>query len=459
MAKQLQPARKSYFFGKGYRDLWNTIKAAFQSNFQSAREIREKWWDGESKFMMLITFSACACIYIFGTAFTLAVSLIHVLVLGLFFVGVYIGFSVVWLVDRIYIEIKHISTSCPNDACQEHFKLPTYVCECGRHHTNLTPGSYGILHRTCLCGRKLPTTFFNGRENISAICPHCGTVLKGSLNRQISIPIIGTKATGKTCYVNMAVALMKDQIAPERGWTFEFYDESDSMNFERAFYRLGSGEIPEGTADHQATAYKFLLSSPDWKIPKQVYIYDVAGEIFNNTFEVGSQRAYAFSNGFLILIDPFSMAEFAAEFEEEETAAAGAITNDLNDMLDVLLVNLETMYNLKSKDMMKTGLAIVINKTDMVGLEDLIGESAVQKFQEEHPEYTNRMQIYNILGEAFLQQYGAGNFLRTVKSKFDNIQFFTCSVLGHEPDGTMFEPTRVEEPIMWLLNMEDSDIK
>ena len=252
---------------------------------------------------------------------------------------------------------------------------------------------------------------------------------------------------------------MKDQIAPERGWGFEFYNESDSVNYERAFSRLGSGETPEGTSDHQATAYKFLLSSADWKIPKQVYIYDVAGEIFNDAFEVGSQRAYGYSNGFLILIDPFSLAEFAAEFDETELDAACSIQNDLNDMLDVLLVNLEKMYSLKSKDMLKTSVAVVINKVDVAGLEERIGEIGVQQYMEQHPECKDRMQATNILCEQFLNQYGAGNFIRTAKAKFNSIQFFTCSVLGHEPDGSMFEPLRVEEPIMWLLHNEDSSIQ
>ena len=33
-----QPAKMSYFFGKGYRDLWNTIKEASLSNIGSATD-------------------------------------------------------------------------------------------------------------------------------------------------------------------------------------------------------------------------------------------------------------------------------------------------------------------------------------------------------------------------------------------------------------------------------------
>lgn len=458
MAKASQPAYQSYFFGKGYRDLWNTIKTAFACNMASAGE----FWDNHSESSgvgSMIAIACCVTLYVFGTLWTLVLSLLHAIILGVFFLLVYLGFAVVKLVDTIFILIKHISSACPNPECQEHFRLPAYACECGRIHSDLTPGKFGILKRKCLCGRKLPTTFFNGRENIPAVCPHCNTPLKGSMIRQLSIPVIGTKSSGKTCYVNMAVTLFKDQIAPERGWSFEFYDENDAQLYERAFYRLGSGEAPEATSDHQLTAYKFLLSSPKWSVPKQVFIYDVAGEIFSNSFEVSSQRAYGYSNGFLILIDPFSLPEFAANQPRDEVDSARAVSADLNDMLDVLLVNLARMFNLREKEMLKTSVAVVINKVDMVGLNELIGDSAVDAHLAAHPELKTREAARNAVCEAFLINHGAANFVRTLKAKVNSLQYFTCSVLGHEPDGTMFEPMGAEDPILWLLQKSDSAFK
>lgn len=38
MAASLQPAKKSYFFDKGYRDLGNTIRDAWRSNGHSMEE-------------------------------------------------------------------------------------------------------------------------------------------------------------------------------------------------------------------------------------------------------------------------------------------------------------------------------------------------------------------------------------------------------------------------------------
>ena len=41
MATTPQPAKKSYFFGKGYVDLGNTIKGAWQRNFDSIKKYKD----------------------------------------------------------------------------------------------------------------------------------------------------------------------------------------------------------------------------------------------------------------------------------------------------------------------------------------------------------------------------------------------------------------------------------
>ena len=48
MAAVLQPAKKSYFFGKGYRDVGNTIKGAWRRNFVSLRKFKNNITDRKS---------------------------------------------------------------------------------------------------------------------------------------------------------------------------------------------------------------------------------------------------------------------------------------------------------------------------------------------------------------------------------------------------------------------------
>ena len=224
-----EPAKVSYFFDKGYRDLKNTIVDAWVRNIESAKEFFSEVPYAESKSGKAIKIVAALSIFVFGSILCVITSLLHILVLGVVFLAIYIGFSVVWLVDRLYIMKNKIRSACPNSDCQEDFLIPTYICECGAEHRKLVPSKYGILQRTCNCGRKLPTTFLNGREQLYSVCPVCGTEITKSKARQIAIPVIGGPSVGKTCFVNMAVNEMSTSIAQDAGWSFEFASEIDEQ--------------------------------------------------------------------------------------------------------------------------------------------------------------------------------------------------------------------------------------
>ena len=155
--------------------------------------------------------------FVFGSLITAFTTFAHIAVLFAFFAFIYMGFGLLWLIDRIYIMINKIKNACPNPDCQASFLIPTYECPgCGEKHTNLVPSKYGILKRTCLCGTKLPTTFLNGRGQLKAYCPECDTALSGdTASRQYAFPVIGGPSVGKTCFINMAIDQMMSDVAPE----------------------------------------------------------------------------------------------------------------------------------------------------------------------------------------------------------------------------------------------------
>lgn len=126
MAKP-QPAKVSYFFGKGYTDLWNTIKESWSRNIHSAGDqfslACEKGCFTMGGGMNLI---AAISIFTFGSAITAFTTFAHIAVLFAFFAFIYIGFGLLWLIDRIYIMINKIKNACPNPDCQAPF-LWSYV--------------------------------------------------------------------------------------------------------------------------------------------------------------------------------------------------------------------------------------------------------------------------------------------------------------------------------------------
>lgn len=167
---------------------------------------------------------AMVAVIIFGSAITAVITIINIVVLLFFMAIVYLGFTVIWLVDRLYLTRKKIFTACHE--CKEKSLIPTYICpKCGAKHTNLTPGVYGILKRTCNCGEKLPTAFFNGRKNLEAECPNCGHKLTDRESRPICIPIVGGRSVGKTAFITAFSKEFIESIAPSKGFDIEFYND------------------------------------------------------------------------------------------------------------------------------------------------------------------------------------------------------------------------------------------
>ena len=174
-----QPAEKSYVFDQGYKDVGHTFAVTWGRTFQPVANELGRLGDMLSDgnfFGVVIAFLADIIVFGAITLFNIALnSVISLVLIAAFLVAapvVYLSFVLVWFADFLYRTIKRISSRCPN--CQNKFDLPVYECACSRKHTRLVPSSYGIFRRKCLCGRKIPTTFFNGRHKLKATCPICG---------------------------------------------------------------------------------------------------------------------------------------------------------------------------------------------------------------------------------------------------------------------------------------------
>ena len=459
-----QPARKSYFFGKGYVDLWNTIKESWARNIMSAKEqmanAREK---GFMTFGGGINLVAAISIFTYGSLISAVTTVIHVSVLVLFFAFIYVCFALLWLIDRIYILVNKIKNACPHPECQASFLIPVYECpDCGVKHDALVPSQYGIFKRTCLCGAKLPTTFLNGRGKLKAYCPTCDNALSGdTASRQYAFPVIGGPSVGKTCYINMTIDQMMNDVAPSRNWDLNFITESDKRDHELAMNSLNQGVRLMKTELSALTAYQMMLTLPNEKVGRRIYIYDIAGEMFSSSSDFQSNQAYSYANGFVFIIDPLTLSQFAMEVEDKiDPNAYGVSTKDFDDILNIMLINLEKMFGLKDKDTLKRNLAIVINKADIPTLEERIGESAVNQYLSAHSDTCEAFaDARDAVCRDFLVNYGAGNFVRTAEAKFKKVRYFTCSALGHNQDGQPYKGKNVVDPMMWLLQQSDSSIK
>ena len=302
----------------------------------------------------------------------------------------------------------------------------------------------------------------NGRGKLKGYCPECGIALSGdTASRQYAFPVIGGPSVGKTCYINMALDQMINDVAPARGWEMSFISDTDEKDHALAMKSLSQGIRLMKTELNALSAYQVMLTLPNEKIGRRIYVYDISGEMFSSSSDVQSNLAYSYADGFIFIIDPLTLNQFAMEVEDKlDLNAYGASSKDFEDILNIMLINLEKMFGLKDKDTLKRSLAVVINKSDIPTLEERVGETAAQRYLAEHPDTCKSyMDARDTVCRSFLDEYGAGNFVRTAEVKFKNVRYFACSALGHNHEGQPYEGKNVVEPLLWLLSQADSKIK
>ncbi|MBO5110820.1 MAG: hypothetical protein J6D21_08915 [Clostridia bacterium] len=475
-----QPAKTNYFFKGGYVELWNTITETFENLGYDISEAWDVLADGwvlfwESFFSAVGSIFSLEfewddirdsikgiCIFSFGlgklifilivtTSLSVLLSLMHAVILLTVMAIAYTIFMLLWLSDTIYCLIKHISSNCPN--CQDHFSIPVYICpECGVEHTRLRPSKYGIWKRTCECGHKLPTTFFNGREKLEAHCPNCGMNIKdGGKHVDICIPVVGGASSGKTCLIHQSIAAIGIE-AENRNLAYE-YSPNGLDDYEDNMNSLNNGYLPEKTNDMRLKYYQFYLSPKSSKVKNLISLCDVGGEVYSDSTSLGEQIGYKYANAFLMVVDPLSVMAYREEVEKQGVSpvAYGCSSDSIDSIVSMLISTLENMFCINSKDMLKTDVAVVFSKGDIPGLSDKIGDAAVDRYMQENAGVT-RLDAQNAVCESFLMEYEEVNFLNSLKSKFKSIQFFSSSSLGHNADGTPFESQGVVEPLFWLLS-------
>lgn len=102
----------------------------------------------------------------------------------------------------------------------------------------------------------------------------------------------------------------------------------------------------------------------------------------------------------------------------------------------------------------------VFTPSEQESLEEKIGETAAQQYLAENAKTCKSyMDARDAVCRNFLEEYGAGNFVRTAEAKFKTVRYFTCSALGHNHEGQPYEGKNVVDPVMWLLQQADSSIK
>lgn len=469
MANQPQPAKKSYFFGKGYRDLGNTIKGAWSRNADSIKKYVSRLRSLGNLglplklFLGFINILAILAVIVFGSVMTAGISLINILVLLVFMTVVYLGFTVIWIADRLYLLRKRIFTACHE--CKEKSLIPTYLCpDCGAKHTNLTPGVYGIIYRTCNCGHKLPTVFFKNRKSLEAECTKCGKPLSDKESRPICIPIVGGRSVGKTAFITAFSHDFIESVVPSKGFTYIEYSPEKGNIYDEILrdYSAGSTRMTNRPSDiniASAVSFSFFVRHPKLSPDRLVHVYDIAGEVFTDHAEHEIQKQYEYCHGIVVIIDPFAIPAVRAKYEDllESEDIAGIGKADIGYVIDSFLNKLRQVTGLSETKMSRVPLAVVISKIDSACLDQDIGRRAVNKKMASDPQkFNNFYDTQDYLCREFLKEHDMEDFLANITMKFKTNRFFACSAIGHTRDKGAYKPEGVLPPMEWLFRNADS---
>lgn len=474
--KNVQPAKINYFFEAAYKNLVAIYTECFCRLKEAAIESRNEFvrdWNASSQMKDRI-FSVCnvlgrsvalAVMYTFGSAlFSLMFVLQGLVLLPISFV-IFTTYMCLRAYDRLHLVFKRIFVACPK--CKEKSRMPVYICKCGKEHTKLYPGRYGVFKRTCQCGNKLPTMNVNGRGLLKAKCPHCSHPIKGKEAVPICIPVIGSRSSGKTSYISAVMNDFVNRMSPITDKKIVSYDDENerTINDLLRYHDQGIRQqqtmvyAASGEGEGKRIAINFFLQDNRSMQDKLLYIYDIAGESFQDTNTLLTQKQYSYCHGFVLIIDPLTIMSVKEKYKDaqniksiEETSG----TVDINDTVDAFLLNMKRVANLSANETSKVPCAIVINKIDEFDLEQQLGQPAVDAYMKNpNNKLTDKTDIIDYLVREFFTKNRLTNFMSQIETTFKNCKCFTCSCQGHVEDGTSFEAIRVFEPMQWILSHND----
>lgn len=430
--------KRNYFFGPGYHQIGITVKDAFINQASYIKKITKWWKDFRlghewilNIWVTIFYVAACICMYVFGTIWTVLFSTLLFVVIFIGMCGFYLFFSALWLTDRITLMLRSIQSRCPN--CKRISIVPVFCCpDCGAQHKNLTPGPYGVFYQTCVCGRELPTTVFNKRSELDAMCPYCPTSLAASDAKQFGIQLVGGVSTGKTTFLASYWHAYIEQLQNDKSLEFTCFPQEAFDNLEY-WYQRG---ISEATNETNATMYS-ILHKRNGSSPVQMTIYDVAGESFTNLSSDIQQQQFKYCEGIIIVVDPTASAE----------TNIGTISAFVNEF--------KQLRGIRSSHLSQIPVAVVISKADLFKRE--IGVTKIkslynQALQTSPSANIELRDVRNNTCKDFLCMHGFDNIVNMVDSEFERTQYFPISAIGHEPeDSVPYEPWGVIDPVLWIM--------
>jgi GTPase SAR1 family protein len=467
-----EPAFKQYFFHKAWLDYKEVARQSWDADCKDSKRVMEFCAGCFQKGKAVLTWpvgGVCFIAWLSGAAVACAICLIFALAQAMILaLCASVMTLLAWLlrlVEYARMAWNHISMRCPHSECYRRITIPMYKCpKCGAEHRRLIPGSYGLFERRCQCKTTyLRTMFLLGLNQLPNYCPHCQQPLHEQIGvvRNLHIPIVGGASAGKTSF--LMANLNELYLRKKKGEIgLDFPSKQDEVLFERCRDDFAEGS-PVGKTQNLSPAAFQVNVRDSASNAGLLYVYDAAGELYQEMDTLRRHDYYSYTDGILLLLDPFSLPRVKADFESELSASANAVRPSDEEPLAVyarMIASLRQHTGMKNGST-KTPLAIVVTKADAFKLdreihatlpEAVAPASGLKAMREALSPKTGSRESAKV--RQWLIEHGAGNLVRVIEQDFQEIRYFYCSALGRLPDSSSapFTPKKALEPLVWLMD-------
>lgn len=297
------------------------------------------------------------------------------------------------------------------------------------------------------------------------VCPSCHSRLPQLFTATggHSMALIGTKASGKSHFVTVALHELEHRVGPRLNGSLMFLDEYTRKrvkdDLEPRLYKDGTvldatQSAAANRADMPMAAQLAIGMGKDLRYSNLVF-FDTAGEDLESLSVMERQARYVTqADGLLLLIDPLQIPSVRDRLDGE--VELPEILGDPHTMLTRLAALYREAHALPADRPIDLPLALTVSKLDAVRA--LLPETHPVLLANRHDGAFDRRDIANVsdtMRAEVVAWLGEG-FDRFVMQNFTTVAYLGTSALGENPrDGRLAHgvaPHRVEDPILWMLD-------
>ena len=290
----------------------------------------------------------------------------------------------------------------------------------------------------------------------SGISPLCG-VTRDATPAWLQRPDIAHSGrrrrprSAESVFMFASVKRLYDSVVGDETKRHFWADESFKNTFLQTKETIGNPEEMRKTTVTRPNAYNIYLGTG--KLRRLVYLYDSAGEIYDDSRALSEADFYRFTKGLVLCVDPFSLAGLRRQVDAATLDNVRSLDKDPKDVLERLTENLREWRIRGRGDKLSIKLAVVLTKAD-----------ALQPAQIPHPYASlstlngegSRRAARDAAVRDWIDEVGVRmDLVTSITNNFQTTSFFVVS--HREAASTDPRPQRAvnddpADPVQWILN-------